>query len=38
MWEVIAEMERATLKGDDNQARRLERIARRLVWVLDGYP
>ena len=36
MWEVIAEMERARLQGDDDQALRLERISWRLVWVLDG--
>jgi len=27
MWEMIAEMERARLKDDNDQTRRLERIA-----------
>ena len=36
MWEVIAEMERASLHGDDDQAQRLERIAWWLVGVLDS--
>ena len=36
LWEVIAEMERARLQGDDDQALRLERIAWRLVGVIDG--
>jgi hypothetical protein len=31
MWEVITEMERARVQGDDDQAQRLERIAWRLV-------
>ena len=31
LWEVIAEMERARLQGDDDQARRLEGIGWRLV-------
>jgi hypothetical protein len=34
MWKVIAEMERARLQGDDDQALRLEAIARRLDKVL----
>ncbi len=36
MWEVIAEMERALLQGDDDQARRMEGIAWWLVGVFDG--
>jgi hypothetical protein len=35
LWEVIAEMDCDRLQGDDDQARRLEGIARRLVRVLD---
>ena len=35
MWEVIAEMERARLQGDDGQARRLEGIVWRLVGVIE---
>ena len=27
LWEVIAEMQRARLQGDDDQAQRLERIS-----------
>jgi hypothetical protein len=38
MWEVIAEMERARLQGADDQARRLEQIAWRLVGVIEGMP
>jgi hypothetical protein len=38
MWEGFAEMERARLQGDDNQALRLERIAWRLIWVIEGMP
>ena len=34
MREVIAEMERTRVQGDDDMARRLERIAWRLVGVL----
>jgi len=36
MWEVIAEMERARLQGDDDQARRLDGIGWRLVGVIEG--
>jgi hypothetical protein len=36
MWEVIAAMERARIRGDDDWALRLERIAWRLVEALDG--
>jgi hypothetical protein len=36
LWEVIAEMERAHLQGDDDQAQRLERIAWRLIGCLKG--
>ena len=36
MWEVIAEMERACLQGDDDQAQLLERIAWRMVGVFEG--
>ena len=38
MWEIIAEMERALLQGDDDQARRLERIAWRLIGVIECMP
>jgi hypothetical protein len=38
LWEVIAEMERARLKGDDDQTWRLERIAWRLIGVIEGMP
>ena len=38
LWEVIAEMERARLQGDDDQEQRLERIGWRLVGVLDRNP
>jgi hypothetical protein len=38
MWEVIAEMERVRIQGDDDQAQRLERIAWRLIGVIDGMP
>jgi hypothetical protein len=38
MWEVIAEMERARLQGDADQAKRLERIAWRLIGVIEGMP
>ena len=34
LWEVIAEMERARLQGDDDQARRLEGIGWQLVGIL----
>jgi len=34
LWEVIAEMERARLQGDDDQAQRLDRIGWLLVrWL-----
>jgi hypothetical protein len=36
LWELLAAMERARLQGDADLARRLERIARRLVGVF-GY-
>ena len=36
VWELIADMERARLQGDDDQVLVLERIAWRLVGVLDG--
>ncbi len=36
MWEVIGEMERARLQGDDDQAWRLERIAWRLIEGMPG--
>ena len=38
MWEVNAEMERVRLQGDDGQALRLERIAWRLIGVIEGTP
>jgi len=38
LWEVIGAMERARLQGDDDQARRLERIAWRMVGVIEGMP
>ena len=38
LWEVIAEMERARLKGDEDQAQALERIAWRLIGVIEGMP
>ena len=38
MWEVISVMERARLRGDDDQAQRLERIAWRMIWVIEGMP
>jgi len=38
MWEVIAEMERARFQGDDDQAWRLERIAWRMVGVIEAMP
>jgi hypothetical protein len=38
MWEGFAEMERAGLQGDDNQVLRLERIAWRLIRVIEGMP
>ena len=38
VWEVIAEMERALLQGDDDQAQMLERIAWRLIGVIEGMP
>ena len=36
LWELLAEMERARLQGDDDQAWRLEWIALRLVGVQDS--
>jgi hypothetical protein len=36
MWEVIAEMERARLQGDADQAQVLERIAWRLIEGVPG--
>jgi len=38
MWEVIGEMERALLQGNDDQAQLLERIAWRLIGMIDGMP
>jgi hypothetical protein len=38
MWEVIGGMERARLRGDDDQARRLEQIAWRLIGVIEVMP
>ena len=38
LWEAIAEMERARFQGDDDQALRLERIAWRLIGVIEGMP
>jgi hypothetical protein len=35
---VIAEMERVRLRGDADQAKRLERIAWRLIGVIEGMP
>jgi hypothetical protein len=37
LWEAIAEIERARLRVDADQAQRLERIARRLIGVLDRH-
>ena len=37
LWEVIAEMERACLQGNDDMAQRLELIAWRLVGVLGRH-
>ena len=38
LWEVIAEMERACLQGNDDMAQRLELIAWRLIGVIEGMP
>ena len=38
LWAAIGEMERARLQGDDDQALRLERIAWRLIGVIEGMP
>ena len=38
LWAAIGEMERARLQGDNDQALRLERIAWRLIGVIEGMP
>jgi len=38
MWEVIADMDRARIKRDADQAQLLERIAWRLIGVIGGMP